>query len=94
MAMEELLGNRIRLKILRALYMVGELNVSEIARRLGTSYSEAKKHLRILEEAGVIVHKTFGRIQLYRLNESSERVKAIKTLIEAWEKSEKRQLKS
>ncbi|MBC7130150.1 winged helix-turn-helix transcriptional regulator [Candidatus Bathyarchaeota archaeon] len=88
MAMEELLGNRSRMRILKLLYAVGELNVSEIARRLGVNYSEAKKHLQILEDAGLLVHKTFGRIRLYRLNEASKKVKAIKNFIEAWEKSE------
>jgi Mn-dependent DtxR family transcriptional regulator len=62
-----------------------ELNVSEIAHRLGVNYGVATKHLNILEEEGMIQHKMFGRIRLYRLNENSSKTKAIQNLIEVWE---------
>lgn len=87
MAMEEILGSRSRLRILKLLYMLGELNLSRIARRINISHREVKKHIQILEAAGLITYKRFGRIKLYRLNESSNKVKAIEALIDAWEES-------
>lgn len=87
MAIEEILGSRSRLRILKLLYMLGELNLSEIARRIGVNYREAKKQVQILEAAGIITCKRFGRIKLYRLNEPSNRVKALEALIEAWEEA-------
>lgn len=67
---------------------MGELNVSEIARRLGVNYNAIVQHLQILEEEGILKHKMFGRIRLYRLNEHSLKAKAIQNLIETWEKFE------
>jgi Mn-dependent DtxR family transcriptional regulator len=62
-----------------------ELNVSEIARRLGANHKTTMKHLKILEDAGFLQHKKFGRIHLYRFNEESARARAVRRLIEAWE---------
>lgn len=77
------------MKILKLLDKMHELNVSEIAHRLGVNYTVAMKHLRVLEEEGVLQHKMFGRIRLYRLNENSPKTKAIQNLIEAWEHANK-----
>ncbi len=77
------------MKILKLLDRMHELNVSEIAHRLGVNYTVAMKHLRVLEEEGVLQHKMFGRIRLYRLNDSSPKTKAIQRLIEAWEHANK-----
>jgi len=87
---EEVLGNRLRLKILRILSQLKELNVSEIARKSGASYRIVKEHLKILEEAGILQHKKFGRIHLYRLDENSIKARAVKALVDAWETIEKR----
>lgn len=87
--MEEVLGSKVRLKILRVLFQVGELNISEIARRLGTNHKTTVKNLKILENEEILTHKTFGRIRIYRFNESSPKAKAIKNFIETWEKMEK-----
>lgn len=90
MEIEEALGNRLRLKILRVLSHVRELNVSEIARKLGANHKTVTKHLKALEEAGILQHKNFGRIHLYRLNEMSAKARAVKMLIESWENSKNR----
>jgi CRISPR locus-related DNA-binding protein len=89
MNVEDVLSSRLRIKILKILLKMGELNVSEIARRLGVNYNTTSQHLKILENEGIIKHKTFGRIRLYRLNEQSPRVKALQNLVESWEHSNK-----
>jgi CRISPR locus-related DNA-binding protein len=89
MNVEDILSSRLRIKILKILLKMGELNVSEIARRLGVNYNTTSQHLKILENEGIIKHKTFGRIRLYRLNEQSPRVKALQNLVESWEHSNK-----
>jgi predicted transcriptional regulator len=89
MQIEEVLGNKLRLKILRILSQIMELNVSEIARRLGANHKTTMKHLKILEDAGFLQHKKFGRIHLYRFNEESARARAVRRLIEAWENMKK-----
>ncbi|MEM2466879.1 MAG: winged helix-turn-helix domain-containing protein, partial [Candidatus Bathyarchaeia archaeon] len=82
--MEEVLGNKFRLKILKTLNQMGELNISEIARRIGANHKTTVEHLKILEEEGILQHKNFGRIRLYSFSVNSARAKAIKNLIESW----------
>ncbi|MGB9960409.1 MAG: winged helix-turn-helix domain-containing protein [Candidatus Bathyarchaeales archaeon] len=89
MQMEEVLGSKARLKILRILFHVGELNVSEIARRLGANHKTTLAHLKILENEGILQHKTFGRIRIYRFNEGSQKARTVKNFIDAWENAEK-----
>lgn len=90
MQIENILGNKLRMKILRILAQVGELNVSEIVRRLGVNYTTTNRHLKILDDEGILQHKVFGRIRLYRFNEHSPKAKAIQNLMEAWEHANKR----
>lgn len=83
---EDVLGNRLRVKILKMLSRIGELNVSRIAKRLGVNHRTAVKHLKALESYGILQHKTFGRVSLYRFNEGSPKAKAIQDLMESWER--------
>jgi len=85
MEIEDVFSSRLRMKIVKILSHVGELNVSEIARRLNVNYESTSKHLKVLEEEGIVLHKVFGRIRLYRMNEHSVRVRAVQSLIDAWE---------
>lgn len=89
MQVENVLGNRLRLKILKTLNQMGELNVSEIARRVGANHKTTMKHLKILEDEGVLYCKRFGRIRLYRFAVNSAKARAVQSLIENWEKTEK-----
>jgi len=89
MDIEQVLGSKLRVKILKILAQVGELNVSEIARRLGANYSSANKHLKILEDEEIVRHKEFGRIRLYRLDERSPKARALQKLMEVWEHANK-----
>lgn len=89
MNVEDVFSSRLRMKILRILVQVGELNGSEIARRLNVNYVTTSKHLKALENEGVLVHKVFGRICLYRLSERSLKAQAVQTFIETWEHANK-----
>jgi DNA-binding transcriptional ArsR family regulator len=82
---EDVFSSRLRMKILKILVQTGELNVSEIARRLDVNYLTTVKHLEALETEGIIMHETFGRIRLYRLDEQSSKAKAVQNLIDTWE---------
>ncbi len=75
------------MKILRVIFEIGELNTSDIARRVKVNYESANKSLRILEEEGVLHRKVFGRINLYRFNEHSSKANAVRHLIETWEQA-------
>ena len=86
MDIEAVFSSRLTIKILKILMQMGELNVSEIARRLSVNYNTVNGHLRVLEDEGIIQLKMYGRIRLYRFNESSAKAKALQSLIETWEK--------
>jgi DNA-binding transcriptional ArsR family regulator len=89
MNVEDIFCSRLRMKILKILRQVGELNVSEIARRLSVNYATTSKHLLVLEDEGIVQHKVFGRIRLYRLDEHSPKTRAVQNLIDAWEHTNK-----
>jgi DNA-binding transcriptional ArsR family regulator len=87
MELEEVFSSKTRMKILKLLFQLGQLNVSDIARRIKTNYTATDEHLRLLESEGILKEYTYGRIRLYRLNETSERAKAVQNLIQVWEQS-------
>jgi len=89
MDIEDVFSSRLRMKILKILVQMGELNVSEIARRLDVNYSLTYKHLKVLEDEGILVQKVFGRIRLYKFNLQSPKARAIQNLVEVWEHANK-----
>ena len=89
MAVEEVLSSKGRVKILRILTEIGELNISEIARRAGLNYATTNRHLGVLEEQGLVRHKRFGRIRIFRFNEENQRAELIRRLMESWEQTDK-----
>lgn len=92
MELEEVFSSKSRMKILILLTRLGTLNVSEIAKRIGLNYSATDKHLKLLEAEGVLAERIYGRIRMFRFNETSPRAKAVQNLIEAWEQSKSKQL--
>ena len=89
MPIEDVLSSKGRVKILRILVEIGELNSSEIARRAGLNYTTTSQHLKILESFELVRHKRFGRIRIFRLNEENPRAKIIGKLVETWSNKEK-----
>jgi predicted transcriptional regulator len=89
MDIEDVFSSKLRMKILKVVIQVGELNVSDIARRLRVNYETTNGHLKVLEDEGILQHKVFGRIRLYRLNENSSKARVVQSLIDAWEHANK-----
>jgi DNA-binding transcriptional ArsR family regulator len=87
MAIEEVFSSKGRVKILRILSEIGELNISEIARRAGLNYATTNQHLELLESHKLVRHKTFGRIRIFRYNEENPRALMIRQLMENWEQT-------
>ena len=86
MELEEIFSSGTRMKILKLIYTLGSLNVSDVARRIKMNYAATAKHLKLLEEEGILQQRVYGRVHMYRFNEGSAKAKAIANLIEAWEK--------
>jgi DNA-binding transcriptional ArsR family regulator len=88
---EEVFSSRPRMKILKLIEQLGELNVSDIARRIGVNFATTSRHLKVLEDEGVLQQRTYGRIRMYRFNQASPKAKAVQNLIAAWEQDNKQQ---
>jgi predicted transcriptional regulator len=82
--LEEVFSSKPRMKILKLLYELGCLNVSEVARRVGSNFATTSEHLNVLEREGILQELTYGRVRMYRFNETSAKAKAVKSLIETW----------
>jgi len=89
MEIEEVFSSKPRVKILKLLTRLGALNITDIAKRLNLNYLTTNRHLRILEAEGVLQQRVYGRIRMYRFNESSPKAKAVQNLIETWEQVNK-----
>ncbi len=87
MELEEVFSSKPRMKILKLIDKLGQLNVSDIARRIKMNYSATDEHLKLLEAEGILQERTYGRIRLYRFNEVSPKAKAVQNLIEVWEQN-------
>ena len=86
MELEEVFSSKSRVKILKLIYKLGQLNVSDVARRLKMNYASTSEHLKVLESEGILQERTYGRVRMYRFNEGSAKAKAVAALIDAWEK--------
>ncbi len=62
------LGHQTRRDIL-ALLKDGALRVGDIAERLPVSRPAVSKHLRILEDAGLVEYRSVGTRNIFRLNQ-------------------------
>lgn len=89
MELEEVFSSKPRMKILKILNDLGQLNVSDLARRLKINYSVTDEHLCLLESEGILKQYLYGRIRLYSFNETSEKAKAVQNLIQVWEQNKR-----
>jgi DNA-binding transcriptional ArsR family regulator len=84
--LEEVFSSKSRVKILKLIYTLGSLNVSDVARRVKMNYASTAEHLRVLEAEGILEVRAYGRVRMYRFAGGSVKAKAVAGLIEAWEK--------
>jgi len=66
---EEAVGSRGRVRILRVLSMVSQVNMSRLARESGLSYESTKSHVDRLRELGLVEVRRVGRVVLVRLSD-------------------------
>jgi predicted transcriptional regulator len=85
MEFEEVFSSKSRMKILKLIYQLGQLNVSDVARRLKLNFASTSEHLKVLESEGILQERTYGRVRMYRFDEGSAKAKAVAVLIETWE---------
>jgi DNA-binding transcriptional ArsR family regulator len=89
MDIEDIFSSKPRMKILKLIWKLSELNVSDVARRVGLNFTSTSRHLQLLTEEGILQERTYGRIRMYRFNTGSSKAKAVENLIEVWEQTKK-----
>lgn len=62
------LGEPVRLRLLQEL-RAGETSVSELALRLGTTQPNTSKHLRLLQEAGLVTRRQDKNLVFYAITD-------------------------
>ena len=84
-AIEDVFQSKGRIKILKILATVGELNISEIGRKAHINHNSTRDHLRYLTKANLLQEKLFGRIRIYRFRTENIRARTLKNLFDIWE---------
>ncbi|MBY8999315.1 MAG: winged helix-turn-helix transcriptional regulator [Candidatus Heimdallarchaeota archaeon] len=82
---EDVLSSRGRVRILKLLAELDELNVSAISRNINLNHSAVKQHLKFLCKAGLIREKKFGRILIYQYDNENILSSSLKQLFAVWE---------
>jgi len=83
--LEELFSSRGRIRVMLAVFRLGEANISRVVRETGLHHSIVARHLRKLVEAGLLEERRYGRIRLFRVNYANPKTIVIRDLIEALE---------
>ena len=84
---EELLGSKARIRILKILAIHNELSITSIINRARLNHSNVLKHLNYLKTVDLIQEKKFGRIRIYRYKTENIKARSLKKFIEIWETS-------
>ena len=82
---EDLLGSKARIKILKALALNDELNISLIISKTKLNHSNVIRHLNLLKSFNLIQEKKFGRIKIYRYKSENLKARSLKKFIKIWE---------
>lgn len=64
----QVLGSPTRLKIVLALYRWGEMNMTELVKRVGVTQKAVFEQLEVLVKYGVVEVRQVGRVRLYGLS--------------------------
>lgn len=82
---ENLLGSKARVKILKILALNNELNISTIIKKTRLNHKNVNRHLNYLKKVDLVQQKNFGRIRIYRFREENLKARSFKNFIKIWE---------
>ncbi|RLF08043.1 MAG: ArsR family transcriptional regulator [Thermoprotei archaeon] len=81
--MENVLGSKAKIRILKVLIDKEELNITAIAREAEINHKTALRHLEELKKTGIITERVFGRVRVFRINSKDPRVETLKMLFKS-----------
>ncbi len=82
---EDLLGSRARVKILKTLAINEELTISLIIKKTKLNYINVSKHLKYLKIFDLVQEKNFGRIKIFRFKIENIIARSFKKFMEILE---------
>ncbi|MBY9002902.1 MAG: ArsR family transcriptional regulator [Candidatus Lokiarchaeota archaeon] len=82
---ENLLGSRAKIKILRTLAVNNELSITQIIKNTRLNHSSVMAHLNHLKLLNLVQEKNFGRIRIFRYKNENLKARSLKKFIEIWE---------
>ena len=85
LVIEDSLGSKARIKILKALALNNELTISLIIKKTKLNHSSVIKHLKYLIDFDLVQKKVFGRIKIYRFKCENLKAKSFKNFLAIWE---------
>ena len=85
--LEDVFSSKGRVRILKLLAELGELNVSAISRSINLNHSAVKEHLKFLTKVGLLREKRFGRIIIYQFRDSNILAHSLKQLFKIWDEN-------
>ncbi|MHC1601590.1 MAG: winged helix-turn-helix domain-containing protein [Candidatus Nezhaarchaeales archaeon] len=83
MNIENVLGSKAKIRILKVLIDKEELNITAIAREAEINHKTALRHLEELKKTGIITERVFGRVRVFRINSKDPRVETLKMLFKS-----------
>lgn len=83
---EDILSSRGRIKILKILSELEEINITQISKRAMLNYETTLSHLKKLIEMGIVIEKRFGKIRVFKINKENKFTLRIVDFIKTWEK--------
>jgi len=79
------LNSKVAVATLRALIQLDmPLPISRIAKEIGSNYITVRKHVKILEDAELVVPVDYGKRTLYKANLTNSQVSLFKSFMQAW----------
>ena len=84
MDVEDFFCSKVRMRILRLLFRLEQLNTTDLTRRFGANHAITLKYLVLLEKENLIEHRLIGRARFFRFTDS-ERAQAAMKLLEEWD---------
>jgi DNA-binding transcriptional ArsR family regulator len=72
------------MRILKMLFNLGQLNISDLAHRLGVNYATTLRHLSLLKKEEVVMERRSGRTRFFRFTKTLK-AQAVMELLEEWE---------
>jgi DNA-binding transcriptional ArsR family regulator len=82
--LEDVFCSKTRMRILKLLFKLGQLNTSDLAHKLGANYATTLGHLSLLKSEGIVTERLSGKTRFFRFTKTLK-AQAVMRLLEEWE---------